>query len=202
MSFLALRSATLVPRWPIGIRAAHRRSLRCGRRPYAAGSMASSSPDAGGGDDSVTTTESPAEEDNFGLREMFAEVKDAQKLGSRGEGWLLSVVLASGLLVCPPVNLVGLIGAFGWLLAAAGAIFVAYAVLALGRNNFPLPYPRKNAEFVKKGIYAHVRHPQYSGVLLLCLGLSAITRNEVGLVDSHFCHLEGQCGCRQEQLSA
>jgi protein-S-isoprenylcysteine O-methyltransferase Ste14 len=49
-----------------------------------------------------------------------------------------------------------------WGLLLAGA-------LALGRNLTPMPTPRQNARLQTTGVYSVVRHPIYSGLLLLAL---------------------------------
>lgn len=138
---------------------------------------------------STTENDPPVESspDPFGLDSMMEEVKDSQELGSRGEGWMLSIAIACALLMFPPVNLFGLISALGWIGASTGFVLCVYSIMSLGKSNFPLPYPRKNAEFVERGIYAHVRHPMYGGILLLGFGLAAITRNEVNHFYVHFC---------------
>ena len=92
---------------------------------------------------------------------------------------MLSVLFAWILLLFPPVHLFGLMATTGWILSVSGIVLFVSGLLALGRNNFPLPHPRKEASFVQHGIYAHVRHPQYGGILLLSLGICAISQNEV-----------------------
>jgi protein-S-isoprenylcysteine O-methyltransferase Ste14 len=39
----------------------------------------------------------------------------------------------------------------------------------------PLPYPRDDAELVETGIYAHVRHPIYGGLILGAVGWGFLT---------------------------
>jgi len=53
-----------------------------------------------------------------------------------------------------------------------------YGLISLGRNFSPLPAPRKNHKLVTSGLYAHVRHPIYGGLIMAALGLAAISRNE------------------------
>jgi protein-S-isoprenylcysteine O-methyltransferase Ste14 len=60
----------------------------------------------------------------------------------------------------------------GLVLAAAGAVFFAASVRALGRALTPLPRPRAGGELVRGGPYALARHPIYGGVLAALLGLS------------------------------
>lgn len=42
----------------------------------------------------------------------------------------------------------------------------------------PLPAPRKSHRLIVSGMYSYVRHPMYGGLIMACLGLAAISRNE------------------------
>jgi protein-S-isoprenylcysteine O-methyltransferase Ste14 len=58
----------------------------------------------------------------------------------------------------------------GFILFGAGlAIFLA-GFARLGRNLTPFTEPRPDAQFVRSGIYAFVRHPLYTGVMMASLG--------------------------------
>ena len=50
-----------------------------------------------------------------------------------------------------------------------GVLFVS-GLIRLGPGLTPLPYPKDGAALVRKGPYAIVRHPIYSGGLILALG--------------------------------
>ena len=63
-------------------------------------------------------------------------------------------------------------GGVGVLIAAA-AIAVAGAK-ALGRNLTPFPKPADHAELVQHGIYAKIRHPLYTAVILAGFGWALI----------------------------
>jgi protein-S-isoprenylcysteine O-methyltransferase Ste14 len=65
----------------------------------------------------------------------------------------------------------------GVVLLVSGAIFFTAGLLALGRNLTPLPQPRPGAGLVRHGIYARVRHPLYSSVILLSLGCALCCRS-------------------------
>lgn len=54
---------------------------------------------------------------------------------------------------------------------AFGAVLTAVGLAALGRALTPSPAPRTDGELVTTGVYARVRHPVYSGLLLAALGL-------------------------------
>jgi protein-S-isoprenylcysteine O-methyltransferase Ste14 len=55
------------------------------------------------------------------------------------------------------------------LMVAGGALFVA-GLLKLGRGLTPLPYPKDGADLIQTGPYALVRHPIYSGGIVLAIG--------------------------------
>jgi protein-S-isoprenylcysteine O-methyltransferase Ste14 len=57
----------------------------------------------------------------------------------------------------------------GVLMLAGGALLLA-GLVRLGSGLTPLPYPKDGAELVQTGPFALVRHPMYSGGLVLGLG--------------------------------
>ena len=94
---------------------------------------------------------------------------------ARGGAWvlvqfaLMIAVIVLGL-VLPgdwtrwPVIVAGLV-----LLVAGGGFGIA-AITVLGRNRTPFPQPLEGSELVQRGIYARVRHPLYTSVMLVSLG--------------------------------
>lgn len=64
----------------------------------------------------------------------------------------------------------------GLALAALGILFLALAVYAYWQTNHMLPFitptPNTQARLVESGIYARVRHPIYTAVLLGAFGLA------------------------------
>jgi len=71
-----------------------------------------------------------------------------------------------------------------WLQVALGAaalVVAAWAVgralVDLGRSLTPVPRPRSDGRLVTTGIYSHVRHPIYAGMILAGIGWSSITRS-------------------------
>jgi protein-S-isoprenylcysteine O-methyltransferase Ste14 len=60
---------------------------------------------------------------------------------------------------------------------AAGAVVIAWGVRSLGRNLTPGTEPLPGAELVTTGAYAHVRHPIYTGVVLLLAGYTLAWSN-------------------------
>jgi len=59
------------------------------------------------------------------------------------------------------------------LFGVSGCFGIA-GVMVLGRNRTPFPQPRAGSEFVQHGIYARVRHPLYTSVMLGSLGWALI----------------------------
>ncbi|MEW6182517.1 MAG: isoprenylcysteine carboxylmethyltransferase family protein [Bacillota bacterium] len=67
-----------------------------------------------------------------------------------------------------PYTLLGSIA--GGVLIPAGVLLVITGILSLGANITPLPYPRDRATLVETGPYRLVRHPMYSGGVLMAFG--------------------------------
>jgi protein-S-isoprenylcysteine O-methyltransferase Ste14 len=67
----------------------------------------------------------------------------------------------------------GLKGA-GALLVLGGALVLVLAARALGSGLTPFPKPADGGELVEDGPYAVVRHPVYSGGLLIAVGISLV----------------------------
>lgn len=67
-----------------------------------------------------------------------------------------------------------------WMIASGagllcwGGYFGIGGVVVLGRNRTPYPKPRDGSELVQHGVYARVRHPLYTSVILSSLGWSLI----------------------------
>ena len=100
--------------------------------------------------------------------------------GARGEWLVVTQVLLMGLVFLGPRTLAGWpawpfpfpqAGApLGIVLMIGGAILFLAGLRQLGHALTPLPYPRSRAELIQTGPYALVRHPIYSGGLVLALG--------------------------------
>ncbi len=70
------------------------------------------------------------------------------------------------------------LGAGALLAIAAGLVTMAVAGLGLGRGLTAAPLPNEHARLRTGGLYALVRHPIYSGLLLFCLGEVLRSRSE------------------------
>lgn len=92
--------------------------------------------------------------------------------------WLSHVQVSAQLigvvLSCYPVGLVNR-GASWWLmLCLAGAGFGLWALCHNRIGNFRIyPEPRSGAELVTTGPYALVRHPMYTALIVMMLGIAA-----------------------------
>jgi protein-S-isoprenylcysteine O-methyltransferase Ste14 len=100
---------------------------------------------------------------------------------SRGEYLvLLQGALLAGFTILPVYQLPGLkiestqLLALTWsvasILGLGGLILIIKGLIDLGKNLTPLPYPIENGELIQTGIYGIVRHPLYSGLILVALG--------------------------------
>ena len=105
-------------------------------------------------------------------------------MNKRGELWVIGQFVIGALIVVAPPSapLKGL----GWLRLAGGGLFLLGGVVlllaagALGRNLTPFPKPRPGGQLVEHGLYAHVRHPIYFGVLLLAFGWALLRQSGWG----------------------
>jgi protein-S-isoprenylcysteine O-methyltransferase Ste14 len=107
--------------------------------------------------------------------------REGWRNNSRGEYLvLLQGALLTGFVILPIYQLPGLkiqstqLLALTWsvasILGLGGLILIIKGLIDLGKNLTPLPYPIENGELVQTGIYRIVRHPLYSGLILVALG--------------------------------
>ncbi len=104
------------------------------------------------------------------------------RTGARGEYWVvvqgilfLAVLLLPAYPIPnwspePPLHyglwaVAGVLGLGGLWLCLGGLWY-------LGGSLTPLPYPREDGQLVRSGVYGLVRHPIYSGVILLVLAIA------------------------------
>ena len=60
----------------------------------------------------------------------------------------------------------------GLAMGGVGAVWAIIAALRLGERLTPTPVPRDGGQLRTDGPYAHVRHPIYTGVLLIVVGIT------------------------------
>ena len=94
----------------------------------------------------------------------------------RGVGWVLAqsllLVLVAALCVFARSAPSPAVRVAGAALAVAGVAIAVWAVVALGPSLTPFPRPKPEGELVTTGPFAFVRHPLYTGALLLVAGAS------------------------------
>jgi protein-S-isoprenylcysteine O-methyltransferase Ste14 len=117
----------------------------------------------------------------------MADASKASGFLSRGGAWVIAQSI-----VMTAVVWLGVVFRGDWtrlavilpgvVLFAVGGCFGIAGVAVLGRNRTPFPQPREDSELVQRGIYAVVRHPLYTSVMLASLGWSLIWQSWPALV--------------------
>lgn len=69
----------------------------------------------------------------------------------------------------------------GGLLILLGAVFGIAGALAMGRVRTIYPEPREGARLIRHGIFALVRHPIYTSLILLGFGWTMVWMSPTGL---------------------
>lgn len=110
------------------------------------------------------------------------------KLIDRGESWViaqmvllalwLAVTAATGRLTAP-ARLDSWLGAA---LAGGGLVLALASWRALGRSLTPFPAPAQGGRLVETGPYRFLRHPIYTGVVMVLVGTGGAFRSGPGMV--------------------
>lgn len=120
-----------------------------------------------------------ADEERMSAQSDEARAAAASDLRTRRIGWVL--VTVQGLLLILFVLLPKRRGLFappdfldvlGIILMIGGFTIAIIALLGLGAALTPTPVPQQNAALRTGGIYALIRHPIYSGILVAALGFT------------------------------
>ena len=75
--------------------------------------------------------------------------------------------------ICLPANALAFgLNLVGLILLLAGFAVLAIALLGLGKSLTANPVPKDDGKLVTSGLYKLVRHPIYSGLLLIGLGVT------------------------------
>lgn len=133
--------------------------------------------------------------------------------GARGEWYVVTQVVLIGLVFLGPRTVSGqppwpfpfprvctVVGSV--LMIAGGALFIA-GLFRLGRGLTPLPYPVTGVELIQTGPFALVRHPIYSGGLLLGLGWALFVQGwwTLGFVAALFVLLDAKSRREEKWLA-
>jgi protein-S-isoprenylcysteine O-methyltransferase Ste14 len=98
---------------------------------------------------------------------------------ARGEFFVIAQFVLLGLIFWLPIFPAFAFPAssIGTFLKYFGFVLIVWAGLNLGRNLTPLPKPKRDAQLVTTGIFAWMRHPIYTALMLLTLG-TALERGD------------------------
>ncbi len=84
---------------------------------------------------------------------------------------LLGVLLTAPRLPDPYGALTPFISLLGLVLMALAGVVLLVSFVALGNSLTASPLPKQRGQLVTTGLYSYVRHPIYSGLLLLSIGV-------------------------------
>lgn len=70
------------------------------------------------------------------------------------------------------LELPGEIVSFGIFLFFIGGLLILISFLQLNKNLSPFPTPKAKSELIQTGIYKYIRHPIYTGIILVFFGFS------------------------------
>jgi protein-S-isoprenylcysteine O-methyltransferase Ste14 len=88
----------------------------------------------------------------------------------------------------------------GTFLKYLGFVLLVLAGLKLGRNLTPLPKPKTDAQLVTTGLFAWMRHPIYTALMLLTFGISLERGNLLSLILSMCLAVLLEFKSRREEL--
>ena len=117
----------------------------------------------------------------------MSKMYSARSFAARGGAWVVAqsilMVTAIMLAVMFPGDWTQIpVIAIGAGLFIVGGYFGIAGVMVLGKNRTPFPQPRAGSELVQHGIYARVRHPLYTSVMLASLGWALIWQSMAAFV--------------------
>ena len=109
---------------------------------------------------------------------------------TKGEWYLFAQIFLILLHLIPPypkidsidfsINLLFII--IGSAISIQGLIIVIKALIDLGDNLTPLPYPMKESSLIKNNSYKSNRHPLYKGILFISLGICIFSLSLIHLL--------------------
>jgi methanethiol S-methyltransferase len=111
--------------------------------------------------------------------------------GRRGEGYVVvQLILVALVLFGPrtwpglppwPAAIAQLALPVGIALSVLGAALIVAGIAALGRNLAAVPRPKEGAILVERGPYRVIRHPMYSGAILIAFGWALAVHGTLSL---------------------
>jgi protein-S-isoprenylcysteine O-methyltransferase Ste14 len=136
---------------------------------------------------------------------IMTEMLSSRSFAARGGWWvvvqsiLMLLVILLGAMLPGNWSRIGL-SAVGAGIFALGGYFGIAGVIVLGKNRTPFPEPRFGSELVQHGIYARVRHPLYTSVMLVSLGWALIWQSVASLIAALALIPFFQAKARREEL--
>ena len=108
-----------------------------------------------------------------------------ERFMGRGGGWVVAqgLLMLCWLFLTPKGHkLTGsaLARTFAAVLLTTGVVAGVSGALVLGKSLTPFPKPPAQAQLVRRGVYAMVRHPVYAGLMALSLGWACLWRSLPG----------------------
>jgi protein-S-isoprenylcysteine O-methyltransferase Ste14 len=67
-----------------------------------------------------------------------------------------------------------------------GIAIIVISILQLSKNLSPFPSPKENSELITTGLYKQIRHPIYSGILLLAFSFALYQNSGFKILISFF----------------
>jgi protein-S-isoprenylcysteine O-methyltransferase Ste14 len=103
---------------------------------------------------------------------------------ARGELFVIAQFVLLGLIFWLPAfpTFVFPASVIGTVLKYAGFALIIWAGLNLGRNLTPLPKPKQDAQLVTSSLFAWMRHPIYTALMLLTFGASLERGHLIALI--------------------
>jgi protein-S-isoprenylcysteine O-methyltransferase Ste14 len=103
---------------------------------------------------------------------------------ARGEFFVIVQFVLLGLIFWLPIFSAFVFPAslFGTVLKSLGFALLVLAGLNLGRNLTPLPKPKTDAQLVTTGLFAWMRHPIYTALMLITFGTSLERGDLIALI--------------------
>jgi protein-S-isoprenylcysteine O-methyltransferase Ste14 len=111
---------------------------------------------------------------------LHSSMSDSTGWNARGEFFVIGQFVLLGLIFLLPVFPMFAFptSSIGTVLKYLGFALLVLAGLNLGRNLTPLPKPKSDARLVTTGIFAWMRHPIYTALMLLTFG-TALERGDM-----------------------
>lgn len=105
--------------------------------------------------------------------------------GARGEWYVVAQIVLLLLVIFGPKGISGLpawppphspaVTAAGGFVLAVGFLLVVAGIWKQGEHIAAVPYPKEDAVLIESGPYRIVRHPMYSGAILMAFGWAFFT---------------------------